>query len=204
MENRIAKIISYITHPLLIATYGYWVLFNANIYLKHILPLETKEVLLIIIFVNTFIIPSLFILILSRAKVIQSIEIEDQKHRRIPFLLTTLIYFACYWFLSRNNLPTLIPMFMLVACFLLLVTYVINLFWKISAHMMGMGALTGSILALGIRFESDVQLFFMLSILISGLTAYARLKLEAHSPKQVYIGYGIGFILALFMLTLFV
>lgn len=135
---------------------------------------------------------------------VQSIEIEDQKQRRIPFLLTAGMYFVCYWLLSKNNLPLLVQVFMLSACVLMLLTYGINWFWKISAHMIGIGGLCGSILALGIRFESDIQVFFMGSILLAGLTAFARLKLSSHTPAQVYVGFGLGFLTTLLMLSLLV
>jgi hypothetical protein len=203
LEKRIAHIISYLTHPLLIPTYGYWILLNANIFLKHTIQPETKNILLITIFINTFVIPFLLILILRKIQVISSIEIQDQKQRRLPFLLTLGIYFACYWLLSRNNLPMLIQYFMLSACLLLLLTYVVNLFWKISAHMVGIGGLCGSIMALGIRFESDIQVIFMVAIICAGLTAFARLTLDAHRPKQVYVGFLLGFIIPYILLTVF-
>lgn len=201
MEQRFAKIISYLTHPLLIPTYGYWILFDTNIYVNHVIPPETQTLLLITIFINTFVVPFLFILILRRMNVISSIEVQDQKQRRLPFLLTLGLYFSCYWLLSRNNLPMLIQMFMLSASALLLLTYFINLFWKISAHMIGIGGLCGSIMALGIRFESDIQVVFILAIVLAGLTAFSRLTLNAHGPKQVYMGFVLGFLVPYLILT---
>ncbi len=69
---------------------------------------------------------------------------------------------------------------------------------------MGLGALSGSIYALGIRFEANVNTFFIWSILLSGLVAYSRIKLEAHTSMQVYAGFILGFICQYIMITQFV
>jgi membrane-associated phospholipid phosphatase len=67
--------------------------------------------------------------------------------------------------------------------------------------MVGWGGLVGLILSLSLRFNTDLVLFLILAILFSGIVGFARLKLTAHSPMQVYMGFLIGFLI---MITVFV
>jgi membrane-associated phospholipid phosphatase len=60
--------------------------------------------------------------------------------------------------------------------------------------MAAVGALTGMAIGLshyvGILFLNLV----IVTLLISGVVGYARLRLNAHTPAQVYGGFALGFI----------
>jgi hypothetical protein len=60
--------------------------------------------------------------------------------------------------------------------------------------MIGWGGLTGLILILSLKFNSNLMFFLITSILMSGLIGFARLKLEEHSPAQIYTGYLMGIV----------
>ena len=78
----------------------------------------------------------------------------------------------------------------------------ISYFWKISAHLVGWGGLVGLILILSLRFNTDLMLFLILAILSSGFIGFARLKLEAHNPLQVYSGFLLGFVIMIVVFLL--
>jgi membrane-associated phospholipid phosphatase len=60
--------------------------------------------------------------------------------------------------------------------------------------MVALGGATGVFIGLGYRLGLNLQVFIIPLILAAGLTAYARLYLDAHKPAQVYIGYFLGLI----------
>jgi membrane-associated phospholipid phosphatase len=59
------------------------------------------------------------------------------------------------------------------------------------------------LIALGIIWQTDVKLFVIMAILIAGLTGSARIKLNAHTPAQVYTGFAAG-LLPQLLLALFI
>jgi membrane-associated phospholipid phosphatase len=74
----------------------------------------------------------------------------------------------------------------------ILITAIVNLKWKISAHMVGIGGLCGAIATLVIHKPEPPFGLLYVCILIAGLVGYARLRLQAHTPAQVYSGFLLG------------
>jgi membrane-associated phospholipid phosphatase len=76
-----------------------------------------------------------------------------------------------------------------------LVAAIVSYFWKISIHLIGIGGVTGMISALSVKYGIDLLNLQILLLMISGLTASARLYLGEHNPKQVYTGFIFGFLI---------
>jgi membrane-associated phospholipid phosphatase len=55
--------------------------------------------------------------------------------------------------------------------------------------MLGMGGLVGTFLGLALRYQVDALQLVSALVLLSGLVGYARLRLNAHTPAQVYAGF---------------
>jgi membrane-associated phospholipid phosphatase len=58
--------------------------------------------------------------------------------------------------------------------------------------MLGMGGIVGTIIGLILRYQIDAVPLVISLILISGLVGYSRLRLNAHTPLQVYAGFVLG------------
>jgi len=71
--------------------------------------------------------------------------------------------------------------------------FIINLKWKVSAHMTGIGGLLGALISTSILLEVDLISYVILSIFVSGLIASSRLILNAHTPLQLIAGFFLGF-----------
>src|SRR5690606_34994874 len=116
------------------------------------------------------------------------------KERRLPYLITVGFYFLTYYLLKNAQLPNIYLLMLLGATLSVMLSLIINLSWKISAHLVGMGGLVGGILGLSIRLGMNLIYPLAISILLTGLIGYARLRLSSHSPAQVYIGFLVGFL----------
>jgi len=77
----------------------------------------------------------------------------------------------------------------------ILLSSVINLWWQISAHMVGIGGLIGVLVALCYFMQIPMLIEISIAILIAGFVGFARLFLRSHSPSQVYAGFLFGFLL---------
>ncbi|MBL7892668.1 MAG: phosphatase PAP2 family protein [Bacteroidia bacterium] len=191
----LAKTISYVFHPLLIPTIGLWFIFNSRSYISFIITPELQNALYVVVFIATFVFPvlsSILLLIMGRIK---SLEMESPEERRIPYLLTAIYYSLGYYMLTTKvPLPEQINLILLGANISVVLTMLINIKWKISAHTIGIGGLIGTLLGFGHQLQVNVINELILAFLIAGLIGYARLRLHAHTQSQVYVGYLVGFL----------
>lgn len=159
---------------------------------------------------TTFVLPALGIYYLYRAGYVKSLHLDELADRRIPYLITTLIYiFATYFF--SFSLPPLSEIAPEIGIILGSITVsiamvaLISLYWKISAHSVGIGGMLGAVLGIVVKFDHTNLLYSLLAlILLTGFLISARLKLNAHTPAQVSAGLFLGICISLFTVWQFV
>jgi hypothetical protein len=195
MKNPLATIVSYILHPLLVPTYIIVLLLNMDVFMAFMIPFMVRLWIIGVFFVITFTMPAMMIYMMQRKGVITSLHMEMRSERFYPMLLTTIFWGLGYNLISRTGLPVVYYQYLLGGIAALIVAMIINHFWKISLHMLGMGGLTGVFLGFSFRVGIDVFLLLSIIILLSGLVGYARLKENSHNPPQVYVGYIVGVVL---------
>ncbi len=205
MRNRLAHVISFVFHPLLMPSYLFlFIIFFASTLMQ---PLQKESLLqvLSIIFIVTFIIPAISIGTLRLSNFISDLRLKDQKQRITPFLFVTCFYgISAYMFYTKLNINNLIFLIFAITTSLLFLLTVITYFWKISIHGAGIGGIIGFILALSFAYPiPHFALVFSASLIIAGLVAYSRLSLNAHTPEQVYGGVILGILLCFSFLYYF-
>lgn len=204
MERSIARIVSYLFHPLLITSMGMLILFNSGTSLSVLQP-EVKRLSLIIIALFTFVFPAAMIIMLHITKVIESIELINRKERILPVSLSIILYL--FTFFIMRGIPQLNGghiVFLFCPPAVLFIILLVNNFMKPSIHMAAMGMLLGLLLILIIFYGAAVQLFFILGAMITGLVGSARLILKLHTPWEVFTGFMTGFLVTLSALTIYI
>jgi membrane-associated phospholipid phosphatase len=199
-EERLAKFISVIFHPLLMPTYGFILIFCTKNYISTFLILRSKIVIIGITFLFTFIFPAINAMILLKMGRIRSLEMDSTKERLIPYGTTVLYYLALLYLFYQTNFLFIFKLVLLGATATIILTLLINTKWKISAHTAGIGGVAGAVLGMLYRLQIDVELIFFIVILIAGIVGYARLRLNAHTPAQVYSGFLLGFLTQLILI----
>jgi len=193
MNKLVAKITTIALHPIAMPSLLMLVLFNSGTLISFY-PTSVKVRIFLLIFVYTLVLPLLMLPIFLRQKLVKSIHMFNHTERIIPLLFAFLFYgFTVYTLMGIKGL-SVVEMFMLASTIAVFVTMAISFFWKISAHMVGMGGATAFLLILNLRQGADFPSFIIVALLLSGLVGSARLSLDEHSPSQIYIGYLLGFI----------
>ena len=192
MEEKSAHLISILFHPLLMPTYAALLLFNIPSHFNFALPLNYEYLVPAFVFSTTFLISALFMLIYLKMGMVKSLEMKDRKERILPLITMAGIYYLTYYLLKQGSIPTLFNFFMLGATMLVLISLLVNYLTKISIHMVAMGGIFGTFAGLAIGFHYDLWLILFILALASGLTGFARLKLNAHTEAQVYTGFALG------------
>lgn len=194
-----AKIISVIFHPVFIPVYGLAIIFSEPTMFLY-LPITVKKFLFLIVLINNVLLPLSLLPFLRYRNIISSWSVENRRERNIPLLTTTLLYSATSFIIMRFPVPVLLKSFFFAVFFVSLVVTVINFWWKISLHSTGAGALTALVLILSLKLYSPLEWYLIWVIIAAGLVLSSRLKLNSHSPQQVWAGFLTGCLgLGLFM-----
>jgi hypothetical protein len=197
MENRLAKVISYIFHPVFMPVYGLLLLFNMKSYFSFELLLKARLLMLAFVFVTTVLFPLLIIAIMKKQGFIEDYQMKSREERRLPYLITAIFYFVTYQMFRQMQLPEIYSFYFMGATFLITLVVIINIWWKISIHMVGVGGISGMLCGLALAFSFDMIFLISIIFLISGMVGYARLKLETHKSSEVYSGFLAGYVIML-------
>lgn len=204
MEKTLAKLFSFLFHPLIMTTLGMLILFNSGTSLSVIQP-EVKRISLFVMGLFTLVFPSTMIFILYLTKVISDIRLTDRKERVLPLSLAIIMYM--FTFFVMRGIPQLSGghiVYLFCPPAALFVALVLNNFMKPSIHMLAIGVLVGILLVLILFYGAQLQLVFIVTIITSGILGTARLVLKAHTIAEVAVGFGAGFLVSGIIMILFI
>jgi membrane-associated phospholipid phosphatase len=202
LNRTLATILSSVFHPLLVPSYLVAVL--AYGFPPALLPLAAaaRWQVLLLVWGLTFWLPGLGVWLLVRSGRVSSVELYERRQRPVPLLL------AAGTFAAATALTAWVPAYQAPLLTLVLggitaavlLTLFITFWWKISAHGVGMGGAVGLLALLLVRpYPTDGQAAGWLAAtgLAAAAVAWARLRLQAHTPAQVWAGLGLGAALVL-------
>ena len=173
--------------------YATAILFNTNNYLAYSINPAAEKIIYLVVFVTTYLLPSLTAMLLFQRGKIQSLQMEQSRERNIPFLATAIFYVACFYFLQKIPVVRVLGYAILGAAISIFISFLINLRWKISIHMVGIGGLMGLLYV----FSQQLHFSFLIPVvavaIIAGALGSSRLAVSTHVPAQIYAGFLLGF-----------
>lgn len=188
------KVVSFVLQPLLMPTLGIimLVLSPLGMYFHS----TWKMFAVVGTFVFTALMPAAPILIMMRNGQIKDLYISKKEQRTMPYLFSMIAYFFWTLFMWRILKMPLFLVGMGVGSILsLVVITLINRRWKISAHLSGIGGLTGGVFAYSYFLGINPLGLLVTMLVLSALTALSRIELKAHTPGQTLAGFVVGFLL---------
>jgi membrane-associated phospholipid phosphatase len=190
------EITSHLFQPLVIPTYGILMLVNLNVFSFLSLRWRLVSVLGTLLFTGIF--PAVPILLMYKRGEVHDVFISRREERTLPYVFSLVSYFFWVIFLWRVvRLPFFIVAIGIFITASIVAIVLINMRWKISAHLSGMGALSGGALGIAYRLGDNPVALILTLFFISSLVALARIELKAHTPAQTLGGYLLGFTAAL-------
>jgi membrane-associated phospholipid phosphatase len=193
IEKKIAEVLSYIAHPLFIPLLGLVVISNSGTYAADLDPRFTHFIYLAV-FIFTLLLPAGLIPLFYYSGMVRNIQLSERRERLIPMYITLVFYVAAYLLIRKLPVSMVYQRYLFAGCLSILLLLAVSYFWKISAHLMGWGGLVSLIVCLSLRFNTDLMLFLIFSIFMTGCVGSARLRLDAHNPLQVFAGFLLGFL----------
>ncbi len=200
MNNRYiiiaAKILSAIFNPFYLPVVGLIILCTFS-YLKF-LPLSYKLFTLLLVYVNTVLLPTMLIKYYRKYQGWTRMELARKDSRLIPYTISILCYFLCFYILNMYHAPHIMGSIVLASLMIQVICAMINLKWKISTHTAAIGGVLGALMAFANLFTYNPIWWICLVILLGGLVASSRMILRQHSLPQVVAGFLVGTVCAFF------
>lgn len=195
MVRKLALLISVAFQPLLMPSLVFGLLFF-GVPQATSLPEEFKIRIFYLIVSATLLIPMVLMLGLRWSGLVKSLHFEEKSDRRVPFLLVTLFYVLTTYFLKeKTELDPILWQGMGVITLAVVLLTGVTYFWKMSAHLTGIGGVLAVTGIMGLYFPSVMVVYLLVgTLLLGGIVASSRLYLDAHSPAEVYAGLVVGFV----------
>jgi hypothetical protein len=186
------KFVSYVFHPLLFSFMGSFL----YLYLtpKHIVK-EQEYIILFVVFVSTYIIPVLLLALLKKVDLIDDYHLRTINERKFPVLFFIMLSFLIGRALISIGIVDLLAFSFFGVAFALSFTYLLfNLKIKTSLHTLGIGGIIGFVMVISYEYQLNFNALLAGLFVLAGLIGVSRLALNAHGPKEVYIGFILGII----------
>jgi len=193
-----AKILSAVLSPFYAPIWVILGLFTFS-YLK-MLPFGYKVFMLGMIYIFTILIPRTGINIFRIFNKWTHIELSVREHRHLPYILTVLSYATCLLLMTHIKAAMFFKGIVVAALVSQIICVIVNAWWKISTHMVGMGGLVGALIAFSYLFYFNPAIPVCILILLSGALGTSRIILRQHSVAQVGVGFAVGFICTMFFI----
>ena len=196
-----AKLVSMLFNPFYLALSGLIILFLFS-NLRY-LPWSYQLNVLFMVYLFTILFPTMLIRLYRRYQGWNLMELGRKERRMVPYIISILCYFTCYYVMSALRMPHFMGSILLSALMIQVLCALINVWWKISTHSAAIGGVAGALIAFSVYFFFNPIWWLCLVILLAGVVGSARMILRQHTLSQVVSGFLLGFCSALFVVLFF-
>lgn len=189
-----ARIVSMLLTPFYLPVVGVLAIFVFS-YLSTF-PWQFKISLVLMVYLFTVLIPTLLIHIYRQYHGWTLIQLGQKERRMMPYAISILCYFGCFYIMNLLHLPHLITSVLVVALVIQVLCAIINVWWKISTHTAGIGGVLGGLIAFSVVLSFNPIWWLCLTIIASGVVGSSRIILRQHTLTQVTVGFFLGLVSA--------
>ena len=189
-----ARVLSMVFTPFYLSLVGLIALFTFS-YLS-LMPWAYKLTVLALVYLFTILVPTLLIHFYRNYHGWTLIELGKKERRVVPYLLSIVSYFVCYYVMHRFNIPHFMSNILMAALVIQILCALINVWWKISTHTAAIGGVAGALQAFAVIFGFNPIGWLCFVIVLAGMVGSSRMILRQHSLRQVCYGFLLGQVVA--------
>ena len=193
--RKIANTLSWVLHPFLLPVYLMAVLLTMTTFAHY--STQVKFYLMWVVALYAIVIPFLVRGVLHSLGRISSFKVDNRRERWLPLAVGIVCYILCAITFAKIPSAIFLRKFMVAAACCEAMCHVVSLWWKISLHLTGMGAVVALLVVMNIVGVGNMLIPLMVAILAAGALASARLYLGCHNGAQVLAGFCGGFVVAM-------
>lgn len=201
-----AHVLSYVLNPVMAPTLLFFlILFRYTNYTSDFMAWIRWSVMFYI-FLFTFILPLIILLVLFKLKIISGVSLNVQKDRNVPQIILCFIY-SCItiYLIMELGFRDGLTLAMMGSLTTLCCITIVNRYWKISTHASGLSGVLGIFTYMFIHnphWRENLPLY-LCGLGITLTVCAARLYLKVHSRLQVIAGFALGFISGFLIFLMF-
>lgn len=189
----IAHFFSYLLHPVFVPLYVIFFLIYIHPFAFVGFSPDEKIKTIFIVALNLVFFPLLSVLLLKALGFIESIYLRTQKDRIIPYIASGIFFFWAYTvFKEQHRYPSILTIYVFGIFLASSAALITNIYLKVSMHAIGMGGWLALFLLMSYNDGMMMSWPLALVILLTGIVCTARMLINAHQPKEIYIGLLIG------------
>jgi len=200
--KKIAPLIAYLFHPLIIPSLGLLILLNSGTYISLLDP-AAKRAILFVMVLGTLVFPLMMLPILYYRNLVSSYKDATREERLVPQIIILVLYIITFVYFNRLPLNRVIHAYVLSGAVVLFMVILLNLRFHICIHSAALGGLTGLIIAMIFLYETPLEGVLILSLLAGGLTGSSRLAMGIQRVWEVLAGYMLGFCVVLVTILIY-
>lgn len=191
----IAKLISYVFHPLFVPVYIAWFLITVQPYLfASFTPAQKILTLLRFVIMYSFF-PLVTVLLAKALGFLDSIFLKTQKERVIPYIACGVYYFwMCYVLRNQPEFSKEVIQLSMAIFIASSLGLLVNIYMKVSMHAISMGILLMFMVILAFTQTGNYSIYLSIAILIAGVVCTARFIVSDHTPAEIYTGLLLGIV----------
>ncbi|MCI6619116.1 MAG: phosphatase PAP2 family protein [Prevotella sp.] len=194
-----ARVMSMLFTPFYLPMVGLIALFIFS-YMS-LLPWSYKLIVLAMTYLFTILLPTVLIHAYRRYQGWSLIELGAKERRMVPYIISILCYFTCFYLMNLFNILRFIGGILLAALAIQIFCALINVWWKISTHSAAIGGVTGALVAFSFLFAFNPVWWLCFVLLIAGMVGASRIILRQHSLLQVIAGFFVGVLAGFFIIV---
>ena len=200
--KKVAPLISYLFHPLLMPSLGLLIILNSGTYLALLDPVA-KRAIMFVMALGTLVFPLMLLPVLQyRNLMMKDGQVATRREQLIPQIIILALYIVTFVYFKRLPLSQVIHAYVLSVTGTLFLLILVNLRFRVSIHAAALGGLTGLIIVLIYLYETPLQGLLMLSLFAGGLTGSSRLAQGDHWGA-ILSGFFLGLTVVLFTLLVY-
>ncbi len=180
----ISRVVSMMFTPFYLPLVGLAALFFFS-YLNTF-PLYYILMVMGIVWLFTVLLPTRLIHLYRRYHGWTPIQLGVRERRMVPYVISILCYFICFYILSLRHTPHTITSILIAALAVQMLCAMTNVWWKVSTHSAAIG------LSFSLIFNFNPVWWLCLVILLGGMVGTSRMILRQHTLPQVVVGFFMG------------
>lgn len=190
-----ARVVSMVFTPFYLPLLGLAALFFLS-YLNLYHP-GYKFLVLAVVYFFTILLPTFLIHLYRNYHGWSPFELGSKERRIVPYVISILCYFVCLHIMEQMHIPFFMRSIVVTALVIQIVCALINVWWKISTHMAGIGGVAGALFVFSEVFRFNPLWWTCLVVIIAGMLGTSRMILRQHTLPQVVTGFLVGVVCAL-------
>ncbi|MAP55622.1 hypothetical protein [Altibacter sp.] len=190
---------AYVMHPLLMPLFGTLLYFGITP--RYVEP-ELIQAKVAAVAIITLFIPLITFFLLKNIGVIASIHLAEVRERKVPLMIqSVLLLLIIKMVFDPYDSPEMYYFFIGILFSAITALFLVFFKFKVSLHQMGIAGLTMFLIALSVHFKVNMLLWIGFFFFSNGWVASSRLHTQSHTYPELIIGFFVGLIPQLILVS---